>query len=192
MNVESKMAGGASTSNVWTGALTISRSDYESLYDDFIHDGLEGWSIDRVEHEDDKSVIYFLPKKNLVVDSGVHNGLDRVYGLGGGTLITMGVDDGTSNPVAGTSSSSSGSTNRRLVNFDSTPTRAGSTVTSRGTFTNANVSFTIKRLFLSRAAAGTTDVAGDLYAMTNVFTMDFGPFSTWSQTFEASTTGSGS
>lgn len=185
-------AGGSQVSNVWKGSLTVEKSEWHKMYREFTSDGLIGWNIHTVEDNGDTVRVLYAPKKNLVVDSGVQNGLDRVYGLGGAPLITMGVDDGASNPNSSTSSSTAGSSNRRLVTFDNTPVRTTNTVSSEGTFTNSNVNFVMKRLFLSKAAAGTTDSAGDLYAMTDVFAIDLSPFSSWSQTFEATTTGSGS
>lgn len=175
----------------WRAALEVDPAELDqAVRDGWHHDGIDGWSADRVGHT---GRVLLLPKPNLVVDSGVHRSLDRLFNLGAASqLRTVGVDDGSANPTAGTSSSTAGSTNRRLVTFDSTPTRSGKTVTAAGTFTNANVAFVMKRLFLSAATAGTTDAAGDLYGMTNVFTIDLTPFSSWSQTFSAEVTGSGS
>lgn len=118
----------------------------------------------------------------------------RLFAIGGppAAVATMGVDDGTTNPVAGTSQSTPTSTNRRLIAFDSTATYASPTVTAAGTYTQANANFVHKRLFLSNNAAGTTDAAATLYAMTNVFTVDLTAFSTFSVTYTATTTGTGS
>lgn len=172
--------------NRWRSVLRVPSDE---LTDRWL-DSVDGWEVEQV----DEGVVYFLPKKNLVVNTGVNRSLDRLFAISGppGAVITMGVDDGASNPVAGTTDSTSGSTNRRLVSFDSTPTRSSQTVSASGTFTQATVSFVMKRLFLSAAAAGTTDSSGDLVAMTNVFTMDLTSFSSWSQTFTAEYTGSGS
>jgi hypothetical protein len=78
-----------------------------------------------------------------------------------------------------------------LLSFG-TPTRSSKTVSASGTFTKANSNFVHKRLFLSAAAAGTTDSAGDLAAMTSVFTIDLTPFSDFSQVYTAQYTGAGS
>lgn len=185
-------AGQLTNANRWRSTLLVNTEEWNDLESKFRSECLDGWDIESVTDMGEKSKVLFKAKKNLVVDAGVQNALDRLYGIGGGPLITMGVDDGASNPIAGTASSSAGSTNRRLVAFDAAPVRTGLTVSSEGTFTDSNVSFVMKRLFLSRAAAGTTDTTGDLYAMTNVFTIDLTSFATWSQTFEATTTGSGS
>lgn len=176
----------------WRGALTVDPGELRRAMRDGWHvDGIEGWDV----RADEKSGrVLLLPEPNLVVNSGINISLDRLFAIGGPPtqVRSMGVDDGSSNPSSGTSSSSAGSTNRRIVLFDSTPTRASQVVTCLGTFTQANVAFTMKRLFLSKAAAGTTDAVNDLYAMTNVFTMDMSGFTTWSQTFTAEVTGTGS
>lgn len=174
----------------WRGALHVDAGELDrAVADGWARDGLDGWTADRVA---DTGTVLLLPVPNLVVNVGVNRGLDRLFGVGVGPLTTMGVDDGASGPVAGTTSSSAGSANRRLVTFDAAPSRTGQTMSVSGTFTQASVSFVMRRLFLSAAAAGTTDAAGDLYAMTEPFTIDLTPFSTWSQTFEALVTGSGS
>lgn len=156
-----------------------------------------GWNIRDFDLH--TGIIRLKAKPNLVVNIGFQYAMDRNFDISARTKVqTMGVDNGTTNPTATSLSSTNGggsdtgSTSRRLIAFDSTPTRAASVVTCIGTFTQANVSFTMKRLFLSRAAAGTTDADNDLYSMTNVFTMDLSVFSTWSQTFTATVTGSGS
>lgn len=176
----------------WRGSLSVDPGELQkALKEGWAVDGIEGWETE-VDIESGK--VLLLPKPNLVVNSGIHISLDRLFSISGPPtqVRSMGVDDGASNPVAGTTSSSAGSTNRRIILFDSTPTRASQVVSALGTYTQANVSFIMKRLFLSKAAAGTTDAAGDLYAMTNVFTMDLSPFTTWSQTFTAEVTGTGS
>lgn len=187
-------AGFIGFSNQWRGKLVVDPHEWAKYGQGFQNDGLSGWNIATANRVGDQQIVVFDAKKNLVVDSGVHRSLDRLFGIGGppAAVATMGVDDGTANPVAATDDSTSGSTNRRLVAFDATPTRASKTVSADGTFTNSTVSFTMKRLFLSAAAAGTTDSAGDLVAMTNVFTMDLSGFSTWSQTFTTEYTGAGS
>ena len=187
-------AGVMTVSNQWRGKLTVPIDEWLRYMYEFLRDGLEGWDIQSQSLTTDIAEIIFLPKKNLVVNSGVNRSLDRLFAISGppGAAITMGVDDGASNPVAGTNDSTSGSTNRRLVAFDSTPTRSAQTVSADGTFTDSTVSFVMKRLFLSAASAGTTDASGDLVAMTNVFTMDLSPFTSWSQTFTTEYTGAGS
>lgn len=178
--------GNAGTAVVWEATLQV---DPTELREKTL--SLEGWD-HTVNYE--TGMIHLLPKKNLVVDSGIQRSLDKLVGRNGPptNVITMGVDDGASNPVAGTTNSTAGSTNRRLVSFDATPGRTGQVLSILGTFTQANVSFVMKRLFLSAAAAGTTDGAGDLYSMTNVFTIDFTAFATWSLTFTATVSGVGS
>lgn len=141
------------------------------------------------------AIVSFPPKSNLVVDVGVQRSLDRLFNRNGppGPVITIGIDNGASNPVAGTTSSTAGSTSRRLVALVNL-TRTGNVISAEGTFTNVNANFIYKRLFFSAAAAGTTDAAGDLYSMTNAFTHDNvtgAPFSTWSETFQGTVTGVG-
>lgn len=175
----------------WNAKLKVDPGELEqAIKNGWIQDGIDGWAVDP---RSDGEVI-FKPKPNLVVNSGVNISLDRLFNINGPPteVQTMGVDDGTSNPTASTSSSSTGSTNRRIIAFDSTPIRTDQTVSASGTFTDANVSFVMKRLFLSKASAGTSDSAGDLYSMTVVFTIDLTSFSSFSQTFEAQVTGAGS
>jgi hypothetical protein len=171
----------------WRSILTVKKEELDLALEKGIN--IIGWEYERIS----PTQLRFLSEPNLVVDSGVQNSLDRNFGLpAGGTVITMGVDNGASNPVAGTTNSTAGSTSRRLVTFDSTPVRTGLQMSCIGVFTQATVNFIMKRLFLSTASAGTTDSADDLYAMTNVFTMDLTSFTTWSQTFEALVNGTGS
>ena len=175
----------------WRGELNVEPAELErALADGWDRDGVDGWEVSQVG----PGKLLLLPNPNLVVSSGVHISLDRLFAISGPPtqVRSMGVDDGAANPVAGTTDSTAGSTNRRIVLFDATPTRTALVVSALGTFTQATVAFTIKRLFLSKAAAGTTDSAGDLYAMTDVFTLDLSAFTTWSQTFEADVTGAGS
>lgn len=177
--------GSTGTAVVWEGTIKVDPNQLREM-----SPTIEGWD-HTINYETGE--IHFQPLKNLVVDSGIQRSLDKLVGRNGppGNVITMGVDDGVSNPVAGTTSSTAGSTNRRLVNFDATPGRTANVLTMDGTFTQASVSFIMKRLFLSAAAAGTSDSAGDLYSMTNVFTIDFTSFSVWSLTFTATVTGIG-
>lgn len=188
-----KQAGRETASNKWRAELTVDWGEWLRMGREWLLDGVQNWPIEfaSVEQRGGLAVVS-LPtwKPNLVVASGVHDGLDLRFGLGGSETISMGVDDGTSNPVDGTSSSSAGSTNRRLVLLQNV-SRNAKVVSSDGTFTDANVAFVIKRLFLSAAAAGTADAAGDLQAMTDVFTHDNTPFSSWSETFTAEWTGAG-
>lgn len=178
--------------NFWTARLIVDRGEFERIGWEFLRDGVVGWEA-REERIGDLVQVRFAPKPNLVVDTGVTRSLDKLFGIGGppAALATIGVDDGASNPVAGTTNSTAGSSNRRLVSFG-TPSRAAKVVTASGTFTNSNSNFVHKRLFLSAAAAGTTDAAGDLAAMTNVFTIDLTGFSSFSQTYSATYTGAGS
>lgn len=158
---------------------------------------IHGWNYE-VRPVDGQIILH--PKPNLVVKAGVQNMLDRWVGRNGPptAMRSMGVDNGTTNPVAESDDSTTGSgadtgsSNRRIVLFDATPSRSGELLSMLGTYSQATVAFVMKRLFLSIAAAGTTDANGDLMAMTNVFTVDYTGFSTWSQTFTATVTGAGS
>lgn len=181
----------------WSGRLTVDPVEFDrAIAAGWLRDGLKGWDALVLGN----GAVYLRPEPNLVVNAGINIGLDRLFSIGGppGALATIGVDNGTTNPTATSVSSTAGggsdtgSSSRRLVAFDSTPTRASQVVSATGTFTNSTVSFAMKRLFLSKASAGTTDASGDLYAMTNVFTIDLTAFSSWSQTFTAQVTGTGS
>ena len=183
--------GNSGIKNKWTGLLKVDQYELEKAIKAGWHiDGIEGWILKQIGEGE----ILFLPKPNLVVNSGLNIALDRLFSISGppSAVGTVGVDDGSSNPSASTSSSTAGSTNRRLVALDATATRTNQTVSSSGTFTNSNVSFIMKRLFLSKATAGTTDSAGDLIAMTNVFSIDLTSFSSWNQTFTTQLTATGS
>lgn len=154
----------------------------------------QGWHIRRDAHE--PGVLHFLPKPNLVVDSGVQASLDRLFAINGppGAVVRLGVDNGAANPVAGTTQS--GANTKTLLTFDSVPTRAGNTVTATRTFTNANVNFIMRRFFLSRHTADltnsvTADTAGTLYSMTNVITIDFTSLTAWSLVVAATVLGAG-
>lgn len=177
----------------WAGVASFKKKELDAaIKSGWLRRAAQEWGhkVERISPTE----VRFSPKVNLVVDSGVQRSLDKLVGRNGppGNVITMGVDNGAANPVAGTTSSTAGSTSRRLVSFDSTPTRTANVLSILGTFTQANVAFAMKRLFLSAAAAGTADAAGDLYSMTNVFTIDFTSFATWSLTFTATVTGAGS
>ena len=189
----------------WKADAIVPRSEWDKYQKEFLNDGLKGWKLRYAYTYKDCVALDFIDdrfgaglwlpetKKNLVVNSGVNRSLDRLFGLSGPptALITIGVDDGASNPVAGTTSSSAGSTNRRLVAF-ATNSRSSQVVSNSGAFTKANSNFVHKRLFLSAAAAGTSDVANDLAAMTNVFTIDLTGFSDFTQTYSTTYTGAGS
>ncbi len=186
--------GNAGIKNKWTGLFKADQYEIEKAIKGGWHkDAIKGWNVKWIRNGE----LILLPKPNLTVNSGIQNILDRAFSIGGPptAIQTIGVDNGTSNPVAGDTNSTAGSSSRRLVAFDSTATRSSQTVSASGTFTNSNVTFIMKRLFLSKAAAGTTDSAGDLIAMTNVFTLDFitgSPFSSFSQTFTSQLVGVGS
>lgn len=175
----------------WTGRLSVPPEELRDVLNrGWLMDGLSGWAIDALDAARGKLVL--APKPNLVVNSGINRRLDRLFGIGGPPAVvdSMGVDNGTVNPSATTDRSADGnSTSRTILAFDSTATRSSQVVSCVRTFTNATVAFTMKRLFLS---AGTGDAAGTLHSMTNVFTMDLSAFSTWSQTFTAQVTGTGS
>lgn len=152
---------------------------------------IEGWKI-----KETREGLLLLPEGNLVVDAGVQAALDRLFAINGtpGAIVRLGVDNGATNPVAGTTQS--GTNTKTLLTFDSTPTRSGNVVTATRTFTNANVNFAMRRLFLSRHTADltnstTADTAGTLHSMTNVFTIDFTSLTTWSAVFAATVTGVG-
>lgn len=186
----SERMGAMTHSNTWVATMRFDPHDWAKYRDEYVNSCK--WAVLGETIEGDRMVVR-MAKKNLVVDSGVENALHFQFGTGSPTAaISVGVDDGTANPVAGTSSSTAGSTNRRFVLFDATPTVGVLTRTAEGTFDNTNVSFVIKRLMLSRAAAGTTDAANDLIAMTNVFTHDNTPFPTWQTTYSLVYTGAGS
>lgn len=153
---------------------------------------IDGWEVEEVEDG-----LILKPKPNLVVDSGVQASLDRVFAINGPptAIVRVGVDNGASNPVAGTTQSGAANT-KTLLTFDSTPTRSSNVVTSIRTFTNSNVNFIMKRLFLSRHTADitnatTADTAGTLYSMTAVFTIDFTAIASWSMATSCTVTGLG-
>lgn len=178
---------GQHKSNVnWSGRIYLPEDQIKKAIDN-----IEGWDVRPVEDG-----LILIPLPNLVVDSGVQRSLDRVFGINGPptALVREGVDNGASNPVAGTTQS--GAATKTLLLFDSTPTRTANVVTAVRTFTNANVNFIMKRLFLSAHTADitnatTADTAGTLYSMTNVFTIDFTGITTWTAVFSATVTGVG-
>ncbi len=185
MNIGQKHHTGEHSSSVyWSAIAIIDKADRAKAK-------IDGWKV-----EETRTGLILLPKPNLVVDSGVQRALDRLYAINStpGALLRQGVDNGASNPVAGTTQS--GANTKTLLTFDSTPTRSSNVVTSVRTFTNSNVNFAMKRLFLSAHTADITnstsaDTAGTLYSMTNTFTIDFTSITTWSMVTSATVTGAG-
>lgn len=176
-------AGKEMSSVKWGVILTAPKSELHKAF-------IEGWKV-----EETPTGLILRPEGNLVVDTGVGRGLDRVFGLSAATaIVRLGVDNGGSNPVAGTTQS--GANTKTLLTFDSTPTRTLLVVTGSRTFTNSNVNFIQKRLFLSAHTADITnstsaDTAGTLHSMTNVFTIDFTGLATWTAVYAATVTGVG-
>ena len=178
-----------STGVRWTGTLTVDPTELDrALAAGWAHDGIDGWEIEPTE----PGTVLFMAKPNLVVNSGIDRSLDRTFNLSGttGEVDSIGVDNGTSNPTATTSQSADGSsTARTIIAMSPAASRSGQQVSCGGTFTNSNVSFVMKRLFLNDT---TTDAAGNLYSMTNVFTIDMTSFSSWAQSFSPTVSGTGS
>lgn len=161
--------------------------------------------------------VFFTPKPNLVVNVGVARSLDNLFGINGtspapspalGTVLRIGVDNGTTNPTATSLSSDAGggadtgSSSQTLRTFNAAASRTGLVTSASGTFNDPTtggigaVGFIMKRLFLSAHTANITnttsaDAANTLYSMTNVFTIDFTGISTWSLVFTATVTGVG-
>ncbi len=185
MNTKSHNPQGKHVSNVrWQARVTIPKWERAKAK-------IEGWEI-----EETRTGMILLPKPNLVVDSGVQRALDRLYAINStpGALLRQGVDNSASAPVAGTTQS--GANTKTLLTFDSTPTRSSNIVTSVRTFTNSNVNFSMRRLFLSAHTADitnatTADTAGTMYSCTAVFTIDFTAITTWSMVTSATVTGVG-
>lgn len=179
----------------WCGAIQLDPMELARAIKNGFLETIQGWNY---EVDGNTGSILLGVKPNLVVNAGVNMGLDRTFNITATAALTMGVDNGTTAPTATSVSSTAGggtdtgSSSRRIVAFDSVATRTNQVVSASGTFTQATVAFAMKRLFLGKAAAGTTDASGDLYAMTSVFTIDLTSFSTWSQTFTAQVTGTGS
>lgn len=98
----------------------------------------------------------------LVVNRGLQMIGDRASGVAGAgaAVTTMAVDDGTRSLAAAdvdcSSTGSGGSAPTNFVSqaFDATPTRAGQTVTHVVTLAVGTANFTIKRVTLHNAAAG--------------------------------------
>ncbi len=202
----------------WSGRLVVpDLTEWErALKAGFLQDGIDGWDV--VVGETDKYLgmrdrngfqrtvklgpgeLLLLPKPNLVVNTGINMRLDRLFAISGppAAVAKMGVDAAdvtNADPTATTSSS--GTNKKTIIAFDSTATRASQVVTTVGTYTQANVNFIMKRLFLSNTSAtltnsATADDANSLHSMTNRFTIDLTSFATWSQTFSATVTGTGS
>ena len=197
----------------WSGLVVA----HPKTVDRILREGMiEGWDLARVDLNKGRrgSYLYLLPKPNLVVNPGVQRSLDKLFGITGtpsipaGNVVRMGVDNGTTNPVAASRSSDqgsgadTGSSSQTLAAFDSTPTRSSNVVTSVRTFNDTTtggigaVGFIMKRLFLSAHTANITnttsaDTQDTLYSMTNVFTIDFTSIATWSLVISATVTGAG-
>ena len=176
----------------WSGLLTVDAHELDQAVKNGWHvDGVEGWRIERRGPDQ----VLFLPKPNLVVNSGINRSLDRTFGItttDGQTVVidSIGVDNGTANPGSGTSQSADGnSTSRTIIAMSPAASRASQVVSFGGTFTQATVAFVMKRLFANKT---TTDAANNLHSMTNVFTIDLTSFSSWSQAFTGTVTGTGS
>lgn len=175
---------------------------------------IEGWD---VVFGEEAGSFTLLPQRNLVVNVGVARSLDNLFGINGtspapspalGTVLRIGVDNGTTNPVAASISSDAGggadtgSSSQTLRTFNSAATRTALVTSAAGTFNDPTtggigaVGFIMKRLFLSAHTANITnttsaDAANTLYSMTAVFTIDFTGISTWSLVFTATVTGAG-
>ena len=195
MNLHPTDAGKEGSAVWWTGEATFDPGELErALAAGWAHDAVDGWDVTNPE----PGKLLFGAKPNLVVNSGINRSMDRTFGLtniDAQTVVidSIGVDNGTVNPTATTALSADGnSTNRTIIAMSPATTRTAQVVTCQGTFNQGNVSFIMKRLFLNKTTA---DSSGNLYSMTNVFTLDFitgSPFSTWSQAFSATVTGTGS
>lgn len=176
----------------WRGQLDVDAHELDRAIRQGWHvDGVDGWYLRRTA----RGTVLFLPKPNLVTNSGVNRSLDRTFGIttvDAQTVVfdSIGVDNGTANPSATTSQSADGnSTSRTIIAMSPSASRTNQVVSSGGTFTQATVAFVMKRLFLNKT---TTDAAGNLHSMTNVFTIDLTAFSSWSQAFTPTVTGTGS
>lgn len=173
----------------WSGTLNVDPSELDrAIKSGWLREGISGWEPVQVS----PGRVYFQAKPNLVVNSGINRSLDRTFNLGGttGVVDSIGVDNGTVNPTATTTQSADGnSTSRTIIAMSPAATRTGQQVSCGGTFTNSNVTFVMKRLFLN---SSTTDASGNLYSMTNVFTIDMTAFSSWAQSFSPTISGTGS
>lgn len=185
----------------WNGLLRVDPGELaRALRDGWLHDAVAGW---QTTVDERSGLVRFADKPNLVVDTGVTRVQNLAWGIGGVSQVVnaMGVDNGTSNPVAGTTSVASDgtATSCRIQAFDATATQTSKVVSQTATFTQAGVAFVMKRLSLSFIATGSLPVtatgsvpANSLHSMTNVFTIDLTAFSSWSQAFTATVTGTGS
>lgn len=204
----------------WTGEARMAPDDIHKLitpknprarYSEWEKNVRRHWNIEIFINE---GRIIFHSKPNLVVNTGVQRSLDKLFGITGtpsipaGDVIRIGVDNGTTNPVAASRSSDqgggtdTGSSSQTLRTFNAAATRTNNVVTASGTFNDTTtggigaVGFIMKRLFLSAHTANITnttsaDAQDTLYSMTNVFTIDFTAISTWSLVFTATVTGAG-
>jgi hypothetical protein len=185
----------------WNGLLQVDPGElHHALKHGWQHDGVDGWLLDINKRT---GRVRLRNKPNLVVDTGVTRVQNLGWGIGGVTQVVncMGVDNGTSNPAAGTTSVASDgtATSCRIQAFDATATQTTKVVSQTATYNQGTVAFVMKRLSLSFIASGSLPVtatasvpANSLHSMTNVFTIDLTIFSTWSQAFTATVTGTGS
>lgn len=178
---------------------------------------IKGW---RIKPNWADLTVTLKPKPNLVVQTGVGRSGDRLFNISGGTTPTVlnaltqevsriGVDNGTTNPTATSSSSDAGggtdtgSSSQTIRTISPTATRASLGISASGTFNDPTtggigaVGFVMKRLFLTAHNANITnttsaDPANTLYSMTNVFTVDFTTIPTWTAVFTAQVTLAGS
>ncbi len=202
MQIEQSHKTGLHASMVhWNGVLTADPAELRKLVTPsrrakqsrWVRQASRHWNLD-IDAE--RGEVRFLNKPNLVVNAGVQRSLDKLFGLSGppGNLVRMGVDNSASAPTA--SDTQAGGSTKTLLAFDALPTRTAQTVTAIRTFTNSNVNFAMRRLFLSAHTADitnatTADTAGTLYSMTAVFTIDFTSLSSWTIVFSATVTGVG-
>ena len=173
----------------WTGLLRVDPAELDrAVRDGWQVDGIDGWQTRLLGN----GRVLFHAKPNLVVNAGINRSLDRTFNLAGttGVVDSIGVDNGTVNPTATTTQSADGnSTSRTIIAMSPAASRTNQQVSCGGTFTNSNVAFVMKRLFLNST---TTDASGNLYSMTNVFTIDMTAFSSWAQSMTPTITGTGS
>ncbi len=196
--MQTEVLGGEHGTVQWSGRLAVpDLHEWErALKDGFLQDGIDGWDAQVVAPGE----LLLLPKPNLVVNTGINMRLDRLFAINGppAAVAKMGIDAADVTNVDPTSTTSSSGTNKKtIIAFDATATRTAQVLTAVGTYTQANVNFIMKRLFLSNTAAtltnsATADDANSLHSMTNRFTIDLTSFATWSQTFSGAVTGTGS
>ena len=177
--------------NSWAGEVSVDPAELDrAIKNGWLREGIGGWKAKVTG----PGRVLLMPEPNLVTNSGIDRSMDQTFisGTASATNIidSIGVDNGTANPSATTSQSADGnSTSRTIIAMSPAAARTGQQVSCGGTFTNSNVAFVMKRLFLNRS---TTDAAGNLYAMTNVFTIDMTSFSSWAQSFSPTVSGTGS